>query len=211
MPACARVILALSMIVLGPTVARNVAAQPASGPVPVMQRPPQLDHRYQTGLAVMPGLGYRVIVPYDEHKDCGDSSGNASKRVCTNKVPLFLDTQLSFGATSRLDLVVDLRFGLERDPVTNNRQFSLAPGIRVWLDQDVNLKFYTTLQLLMDTTEQKQSGIPDTDFGIRNSNGLMYDVIRNVGFYLQFGESAGFRRWFRLELDLGLGVQVRFP
>jgi hypothetical protein len=32
-----------------------------------------------------------------------------------------------------------------------------------------------------------------------------------VGFYFQFGETIGFRRWFRIELDVGLGVQVRFP
>ena len=53
--------------------------------------------------------------------------------------------------------------------------------------------------------------VADNDFGMRNSNGLMYDAIRNVGFYFQFGETIGFARWFRIELDAGLGVQVRFP
>ena len=46
---------------------------------------------------------------------------------------------------------------------------------------------------------------------MRNANGLMYDPIRNVGFYVQFGETIGFARWFRIDLDVGLGAQIRFP
>ena len=89
--------------------------------------------------------------------------------------------------------------------------------MRVWLDSDTRLKFFTTLQVVFDHTEQGQFNetlkdtVADNDFGVRNSNGLMYDAIRNVGFYFQFGETIGFARWFRIELDLGLGVQVRFP
>jgi hypothetical protein len=199
----AGVIVPLSMIVLGSAVAPKVAtAQPA-----VVQ---PLDHYHQTGLALMPGLGYRVIVPYSENKTCGDSSGKADKRVCTSAVPVFLDLQLSFGVSRRVDLLVDLRFGIGRDPASNTHQFALAPGIRVWLDQDVALKFYTTVQGLYDSTDYHEV-VATNDFGVRNSNGLMYDVIRNVGFYFQFGESFGFRRWFRIEMDAGLGVQVRLP
>jgi hypothetical protein len=39
----------------------------------------------------------------------------------------------------------------------------------------------------------------------------MYDPIRNVGFFVQFGETMAFRRWFRIDLDVGLGAQIRFP
>ena len=46
---------------------------------------------------------------------------------------------------------------------------------------------------------------------MRNANGLMYDPIRNAGFYVQFGETIGFARWFRIDLDVGLGAQIRFP
>jgi hypothetical protein len=200
----ARLIVPLSMILLGGAVAPKVAwGQAARAPGP-------LDHRHQTGLSLMPGLGYRVIVPYNEGEPCGDSSGDASKRVCTSAVPFFLDLQVSFGVSRRIDLVTDLRFGIGKDPASKTRQFALAPGFRVWLDQDVQLKFYTTVQFLYDSTDY-HGVLPRHDFGIRNSNGLMYDVIRNVGFFVQFGESFGFRRWFRIELDAGLGVQVRFP
>jgi hypothetical protein len=176
----------------------------------VQSVPPQLDHRHQTGLSLMPGIGYRIIVPYQERKDCLDSSKDPSKRVCTNGVPFFIDLQLSFGVTTRLDLIADLRFGVVKD-ISSSRQFAVAPGVRVWLDPDINLKFYTTAQALWDGTDYPPGSVPSNDFGLRNSNGLMYDMIRNVGFYVQFGESIGFRRWFRIELDAGLGVQVRFP
>ncbi len=91
------------------------------------------------------------------------------------------------------------------------RQFAVAPGVRFWLDRDLRLKFFTTLQALFDATAQGQARVRNTDFGLRNSNGLMYDAVRNVGVYLQFGESIGVVRWFRVELDLGLGLQVRLP
>jgi hypothetical protein len=198
-----RLLWALSMIALGGAVAPNLA----------LAAPPDesLEHYHQTGLGLMPGLGYRVIAPYKENQTCGDSSGVASKRVCTSGVPAFLDLQLSFGVSQRLDLLVDLRFGLAHDPATvSSHQFALAPGLRVWLDHDAPLKFYTTVQLLYDSTDYSEK-VATNDFGLRNSNGLMYDAIRNVGFYVQFGESFGFRRWFRIELDAGVGVQVRFP
>lgn len=205
----ARVILVLvSMLGWGGAVAPKVwAAEPAAAAAPVAP-PPRFDHRHQTGLALMPGIGYRVIVPYEDDKDCGDPE-DASRRVCANGVPFFLDLQLSFGITKRVDVLLDLRFGIAK-PDFHGRQFAIAPGARFWLDQDVALKFYTTVQALYDSTDYF-STVAKNDFGIRNANGLMYDVIRNVGFFVQFGESIGLRRWFRIEIDVGLGVQVRYP
>jgi hypothetical protein len=175
------------------------------------ERPPELHHQHQTGVAMMPGMGYRVIVPYDEYRDCGDSEGSG-KRVCTSRVPFFIDLQFAFGVTPRLEIIMDTRFGVEKEAVAGwGRQFGLMPGVRFWLDEDIQLKFFTTVQFLYDYTQQNQMDIPNSDYGIRNSNGLMYDPIRNVGFYVQFGDSIGFHRWFRMEVDLGFGVQMRFP
>jgi hypothetical protein len=175
--------------------------------------PAQMNHRYQTGLSIMPGSGYRLIVPYKEKQFCGDSSGQNDKRVCAHSVPMFLDVQLAFGVATRMDIIADIRFGLQSDPAApGNHQFALAPGIRFWLDQEVALKFYTTLQFLYDYTDFSiNPGIHSSDVGMRNANGLMYDPIRNVGFFVQFGESMGFMRWFRIDLDIGLGAQIRFP
>lgn len=192
--------------------AQEAKARDATSPPPSSrQRPERLDHRHQFGLSVLPGIGYRVIVPYEEAKDCGDSSGDSGKRVCTSGVPFFLDLQASFGLTGRIDLITDLRLGVAKGDIAGvGHQIAFAPGLRVWLDQDVRLKFFTTIQALLDNTKQGQD-IKRLDYGIRNSNGLMYDPIRNVGFYVQFGETIGFRRWFRIELDMGFGVQVRMP
>ena len=177
--------------------------------------PAESNHKYQTGLSIMPGSGYRLIVPYKEHQNCGDASGIQSKAVCAHSVPFFLDFQLSFGVAARADIIADIRFGLQSEPaVPGNHQFALAPGLRFWLDQDVMLKFYTTLQFMYDYTDFSGSltaDVSSSDYGMRNASGLMYDPIRNVGFFVQFGESIGFARWFSIALDIGLGAQVRFP
>ena len=173
----------------------------------------QVNHKFQTGLSIMPGSGYRLIVRYKEGQFCGDSSGIPNKPVCAHYVPVFLDFQLAFGVATRADVILDLRFGLQSDPaVPGNHQFAVSPGLRFWLDQEVALKFYTTLQFVYDHTDFSSSGrIRSSDVGMRNANGLMYDPIRNVGFFVQFGETIGFMRWFRIDLDIGLGAQIRFP
>jgi len=178
--------------------------------------PAESNHKYQTGLSIMPGSGYRLIARYKEGQNCGDSSGIQSKRVCAHSVPFFLDFQLSFGVAARADIIADIRFGLQADPAVSgagSHQFALAPGLRFWLDQDVAVKFYTTLQFVYDYTDFSAagSGISSSDYGVRNANGLMYDPIRNVGFFVQFGENVGFVRWFSIALDIGLGAQIRFP
>jgi hypothetical protein len=174
--------------------------------------PAESNHRFQTGLSIMPGFGYRLIVPYKDNLNCGDSSGIQSKRVCAHSLPVFLDFQLSFGVAARADIIADLRFGLQSDPtIVGGHQFALAPGLRFWLDQDVTLKFFTTLQFVFDYMNYMNVGPSNSDYGVRNANGLMYDPIRNVGFYVQFGETIGFARWFRIDLDIGLGAQIRFP
>jgi hypothetical protein len=173
--------------------------------------PAQVNHLYQTGLTVMPGVGYRLIAPYKENQYCADSSGIKSKRVCAGRVPFFLDIQLAFGATKRLDVIIDLRLGLETDPlILGGREVGIFPGLRFWIDQDVSLKFYTTLQFMYSYLDLKGLA-SSSDLGVRNANGLMYDPIRNVGFFVQFGESIGFSRWFSIAVDVGLGVQIRFP
>jgi hypothetical protein len=216
-----RVIFVLSMGGPGALVASQMGqpahAQPAAAPVPAatlpfQERPPTLDHRSQLGVALMPGIGYRVIARYQEGQRCLDASGDPARWVCTSGVPMFMDLQLGYGLTSRLDVLTDVRLGLGRESgAPAGRQLAVAPGIRVWLDRDVRLKFFTTVQALIDVTSQGQASVRNTDFGLRNSNGLMYDALRNVGVYLQLGESIGLVRWFRIELDVGLGLQVRLP
>jgi hypothetical protein len=192
--------------------AQAAEESPATPEKPSTWAPPaEINHFGQGGISIMPGTGYRVIVPYQDNIWCGDSSGNqGNRRVCTHLLPFFLDLKLSYGVHPRLDLIVDLRFGIQEDPATHgSHQFAVAPGVRYWLDQGVALKFYATGQAIYDHTDYIE--VSKSDFALRNADGIMYDAIRNVGFFFQVGWTMGFTRWFRLELDTGLGVQVRFP
>jgi hypothetical protein len=194
-----------------PVVAPPVTA-PVAAPRPVQTKsfpelkPPTLSHFLQFGIAVLPGTGYRGIFPYQEMVNCGQPG----KRVCTGRLPFFLDVQPSFGFANHWDLLVDLRFGLETD-FTRDREFAVAPGFRYWVDPQEHSKFFATIQAAFDTTSQHDPTIHNNDVALRNSNGFMYEIMRNFGVYLQFGETIGFVRWLRFEIDGGLGVQARLP
>jgi hypothetical protein len=189
------------------------AAQP--GPPPSLVRPPKqfpklrqasLLHKYQLGIAMMPGVGYRGIFPYQENINCGQQG----KRVCTDLLPVFLDVQPSFGFAEHWDVLVDLRFGIGTD-FNAKHQFAIAPGVRYWVDPEQGVKFYATIQGVFDATAQPDPLLKGNDFGVRNSNGFMFEVMRNLGFYIQLGETVGFVRWLQFAIDGGVGVQARIP
>jgi hypothetical protein len=39
----------------------------------------------------------------------------------------------------------------------------------------------------------------------------MFEVMRDLGVYAQFSDTVGFVRWLRFEIDVGAGLQARFP
>jgi hypothetical protein len=166
----------------------------------------KLSHQLQFGIALLPGTGYRGIFPYQEMINCGQ----IGKRVCTTRLPFFLDVQPSFGFGKHWDVLVDLRFGLGQD-FTQTHQFAVAPGVRYWVDPEENAKFFATVQVAYDTTNQHNAMLKGYDVALRNSNGFMYEFMRNFGAYIQFGETIGFVRWLRFEIDAGIGVQARLP
>ncbi|HVV52703.1 MAG TPA: hypothetical protein VHO06_23790 [Polyangia bacterium] len=190
------------------------AAAPAAaddGPDPKKRfprlQPPSLLHTDQFGISVLPGTGYRVIAPYKDGIPCGPVQ---TDRVCTGRLPFFVGAQASFGFARHWDVIVDLRFGVESD-FNGSHEFSVAPGFRYWVDPELPAKFFATFQGVYDLNPQHEPGVKDYDFGVRNANGFMYEVMRNLGFYLQFGETLGLVRWLRFEVDGGIGVQARFP
>ena len=194
----------------------KASSQPAEPPAdqaespPLQRRPAVINHFHQGGISLMPGTGYRVVVPYHDNLHCGDARANPNPRMCGHSLPFFLDLQLSYGFHPRVDLIVDLRFAVQTDPAPGDgHEFALAPGVRYWMDQGVALKFYATGQLIYDYTRYIE--VSKSDFAIRNAEGLMYDAIKNLGFFFQVGWTMGFVRWFRMEFDAGLGVQIRFP
>jgi hypothetical protein len=167
---------------------------------------PSLVHLDQFGLAVLPGSGYRIIAPYQDQVPCGQQN----KRVCTGWIPFFIDVQPSFGVGRRWDVIVDLRFGVAAD-FSQSHQFAVAPGFRYWVDPELPAKFFATFQGVYDVNPQHDVGVRNYDIAVRNANGFMFEVMRDLGFYLQFGETLGFVRWLRFEVDGGVGVQARFP
>jgi hypothetical protein len=211
-PAAAGDSAAASPAAASPAPAASPAAgtDEASAPDPKKRfpriQPPSLVHADQFGVSVLPGTGYRIIAPYKDNVSCGQMAN----RVCTGWVPFFIEAQPSFGFARHWDVIVDLRFGVAAD-FNGSHEFAVAPGVRYWVDPDLPTKFFATFQGVYDLNPQHDPGVKDYDFGVRNANGLMLELMRNLGFYLQFGETLGLVRWLRFEVDGGLGVQARFP
>lgn len=199
------------------TPAGGQTEKPAEAPPPLTAPAPEpphlvpsLSHDLQFGIAVLFGDGYRIIFPYSSQAtDCGDAH-NMGARVCTNRAPSFIDLQPSFGISQSWDFLVDLRLGIEKD-FNTFRQLFVMPGFRYWLDTQRHVKFFTTIQLAYDASKQNTAARSSYDIGVRNSNGLMVEIMRNFGVYAQFGETLGFVRWLSFSVDAGVGVQARVP
>jgi len=194
-------VVVLGVVVVGPA---GAAAEPP--PAAPASQPVRLSHRYQGSVGVIVGTGYRGLVRYKDTVSCGD----ADKTLCTSRLPTFMDLEAAFGATEGLSMIIDFRLGLEQD-FTHSRPLALAPGIKYYIDANERLKFFVTLQLAIDFTGGQLAGVPATDFGFRNANGVQYDFNRFFGLWLQIGDTLAFRRYFRFELDAALGVEGRFP
>jgi hypothetical protein len=181
-------------------------------------------HKGQVGVHAQIGTGYRVLFPYDEEY-CGqtDDSGG-TKSVCTGRSPFFLDLGLSYGITDAVELLGEVRLGIEKDfdslggSVDGPRPFSIAAGARLYVDAEGRFKFFSTLEGVVETTDygptKSTSDVVLTgviDYGIRNVNGIMFDFHRTFGLYAHFGETITFVSWLRFELHGGVGAQVRFP
>jgi hypothetical protein len=171
------------------------------------------NHRGQFQIYTQGGLGYRAIFAYSKNDYCGSSD-----QVCTGLAPAFIEFGLAYAPTSALELVTDVRWGLMTDikPATSTgaapRQFAVAPGFRFYVDDSGSSKFFTTLQVALDFTDYSVDGNSKSlDVGVRNVNGLLLDLHRTFGVYLFVGETIGFLRWLRFEMDGGLGMQIRFP
>ena len=177
---------------------------------------PTFSHKGQFGLHLQGVLGYRAIVTYDEEY-CGDlkqDDGGGNSSACYGRSPFVLDVGLAYGVLSRLEILLEMRLGIERDigstpNMDGPRAFALAPGVKAYLGRIGEMAFFSTLQLPIDFTSFDQ--VDKNDFGIRNVNGLQLDLHRTFGVYVMFGEEVSWRRWLRFELEAGLGAQARFP
>ncbi len=79
-------------------------------------------------------------------------------------------------------------------------------------DDEGAAQLFSTLQAVIDVTDFAQAGgASGTDLGVHNVNGVVFAVGRHLGLYAHVGETLGFVRWLRFELEAGVGVEGRFP
>jgi len=187
----------------GEAAAPPAPASPVSGP----PAPVGTSHFKQVGLGLIFGSGYRGLVRYQDSAPC--QTTDPGKDFCTSRLPFFMDLQAAFGVTRSLSAIADVRIGLEQD-FTQSRPLAFAPGLKAYIDAESLAKFFATIQLAFDFTSQ-EPGARGLDIGVRNANGLQFDLMRYFGVFVQFGETIAFRRFFRFELDLAAGIEGRLP
>lgn len=231
------VALALVLGTLGSAAAQGVAPakEPDGTPPPPTDptpRPPDPEprepsvvtysHKGQIQASLRLSLGMRAIVAYDDNDYCGEMdnmSSTGNKAVCTGRVPFSFDLEVGFGIARKIDLIGELRIGIEEDFTATftgagdgPRMLRFAPGARFFFSDAKTMKLFTTAQLVFDFAGYKDAAGNDrgADFGIRNMNGLWLDLDRAYGFYAYVAETATFGRWLLTELELGAGVSARF-
>lgn len=197
-------------------------SEAAAPPPRASSGPVSYSHKGQIQASLRLSLGMRAIVAYDDADYCGETdsmSSTGNKAVCTGRVPFSFDFELGFGIARRIDLVGELRIGIENDFTSTfngagegPRMFHFAPGARFFFSDAKTMKLFTTAQVVFDFAGYKDAAGQSrgTDFGVRNLNGLWLDLDRAYGFYAYVGETATFGRWLLTELELGAGVSARF-
>jgi hypothetical protein len=177
-------------------------------------------HKGQFGISARLGLGVRGIATYNSDycgvRDASAKNGNAP--VCTTRSPLFLDLEPSFGVARSVELTFGLHLGLEGDfgatPASSGpHAFRLEPGARFFLSESGHSKLFVQPSLLLDFTnfQKEAGGSYGNDVGVRVNEGYWIDLHRAVGLYFFVAESVEFARWIYADLDVGIGIQGRYP
>lgn len=198
------------------------ASPPEEAPEPGRAGPVTYSHKGQIQASLRLSLGMRAIVAYDDNDYCGESdsmSSTGNKAVCTGRVPFSFDLELGYGIARKIDLIAELRIGIEEDFTATltgagdgPRMFHFSPGARFFFSDAKTMKLFTTAQLVFDFAGYKDAAGQErgADFGVRNLNGLWLDLDRAYGFYAYVGETVTFGRWLLTQLEAGVGVSARF-
>jgi len=197
---------------------RLMASQPEVEPMPEVRA----NHKGQLGLALSLVTGGRFIKTYDEEY-CGDRDTNGTRTgnatYCLGRVPASIDLIASYGLTARLELLFELRLGLERDFAGNAtssdgpRLRHYAPGVKFYFSDSGLMKFFSTAQVAIDSTGYTDPSGADlgVDYTLRNANGLQLDFHEAYGAYAFFAEEVAFKRWISVGVEVGVGFQARYP
>src|SRR5262249_49806009 len=144
-------------------------------------------------------------------------TGNAA--TCLARVPMSLNFEGSYGVTRSIDVLLEMRVGLETDfgstPSTSNgpRMVFLSPGARFFFNEAKASSLFATAQVVFDFSGYKDSAGAGrgADIGFRNLLGYWFDLHKAYGMYIFAGDTATFSRWMRFEVELGIGFQARYP
>jgi hypothetical protein len=178
--------------------------------------PPVSFHKGQFGGSARLALGVRGIATYDNNVYCGKTDpqgefGFAS--LCTGRTPLSLDLELSYGVKPTIELVLEMRLGIESDfgsaPGMDDgpHPFWLSPGARFFFSEAARAKFFVQPQVVFDFSGYGQGN----DFGLRGIEGLWIDLHRSYGLYFYIGETLELSRWLYAAFEGGVGFQGRYP
>ena len=181
-----------------------------------------LDHTGQIGISLRLAIGMRAIAPYDKAVYCGKTdstvdTGNAP--VCVDRSPFVLDLEGSYGLRARLDAFLELRLGIEADfgstvqAMDGPHIVHVSPGVRFYFSEARRSKLFSTAQLVLDFSSYKDPTTNlarSSDFGVRNLNGIWFEIDRSYGVYAFAGETLTFVRWLAFDLEAGLGFQARY-
>lgn len=200
---------ALGLVVFGILVVAGPAAADDSAPDAVAF------HKGQFGVSARLALGVRGIATYENNVWCGTSDAEAEfgyATVCTGRTPLALDLEFSYGVKPTIELVLELRIGIESDvgatpSESGPRPFHLSPGARFFFSESRGAKLFVQPQLVLDFAGYASGN----DFGVRGIEGLWIDLHRAYGIYFYVAETLGFSRWLSAAFEGGIGFQGRYP
>lgn len=221
----ARALLVSAVWVMAPVPARADGAEPRLITPPPPRAPAAgaqgYSHKGQLEVSARFAVGLRGIIPYDKIY-CGDTDSMAASGfapVCTGRAPFSIDFELGYGVARQIDLLLEIRVGIEADFGTSPgagtggpRMLHFSPGARFFFSDAGKSKLFTTAQLVIDAAGYKDAigAKLGTDIGVRNLSGLWFDLDRRYGLYVFVGETATVSRWLRFELEAGVGIQGRY-
>jgi hypothetical protein len=178
-------------------------------------------HQGQLGISARFGIGERAIATYDSKYYCGTVDTTAKygfAPVCTGRTPFAIGLEASYGVGRHIELLVELRLGIERDfggkPGDEGpRPLFVAPGARFFFSEAKRTKLFVQPEVVFDYTGYKDAtGMSrGNDYGVRGLQGLWVDLHHTAGMYLYVGETLEMARWLDASFEIGVGFQARYP
>jgi hypothetical protein len=169
--------------------------------------PPSRSHRHQFGFRVGAGVDGRFAIRYKDGPSCGDGAETFCRRLGTG----LIDAELGFGVSEGVEVTLLGRFGLADDAAARALPVMLGLGVRAYSDPEAMAKLFFGGRVMLDLTSSDVPGYGTVDLGLRGEFGLMVDVIRHLGIFVQLGAAIHVLQALNFIGDVTAGVQARFP